>query len=911
MFRSVPLLLLAAAAAVVVVSAVTTDEASTDGGFNFQINHRIRERVSEYMDIPVKILDMTEQISKSTVIFQEPYLQAHQRDAYFSFMWSVGMTYNPNGVFYSQDDGMFMGFVKDQGTYLEGVGSGAYEVQVQQGPFGASATDNSSSSSNYYYIPDPKYQKYFDKCINENNGAYENCFIENNDSHKGEYIECQEDGIDGCNTIEPCPGPEAENYANCMTTTTSNNSNSISNQTAYCESQVGVWCAAYERKTKPKNQLYGYVPRYWYCVDGTGKFSETPGTILQPPHMEGTCKYSDGSTLVNGRTPSPEAFLYCGNQQQKTTLCDDIFVGGFKSRRYDHRLRAWYKETRQDPRDYWTKPYYFWTAVDLGVTYVKPNYYYFTDSNNNNKKVFRGAWTVNYDFKQISQILMDTYGGNASTSTSANVLIVEDEFPNYAIASSTGSKVYKMHLKSDPKKGCDGSNINSLDCEAVRLSAEDFYTSSNKRCDMVLVRALEQQQEEGYPEGLVVSTAEDEYSSDANLLQTSSEESTCDRKYYVSQSLVYEQEGKNLKWRIIVAMPATLSTQDSITPSSPLFGIVLSIAILGFLFCLSLFIVYYGQRKKKEVVMSDWRFSSAFILACALLNLSTLSYLGESTDATCMLRMWLVPFFVVLPLAPLLVKVWRMYQLVGKAATFRRRKITHRTAIFYTLPVLVTQVLILTIFTVVDPSKTTEEIDTEGGSRIQHVVCGWESETHAFMTTQMVFVGGLVVFGCYLAYKSRNLDSSFSEAKPMVLAMYNIAMAGGVVWLIIYVMDSEQATSYLVACIGIFWGTIFSSCAFVLPRLLRVRKREQRTNKTNGTTRRSDTSTNNPYYSSNVSSVQWSVASSVSQLPERNSTHVNPTSTNPATTTTTTTSSGQVDIRFMLLYYFIPMYYYR
>ena len=132
-------------------------------------------------------------------------------------------------------------------------------------------------------------------------------------------------------------------------------------------------------------------------------------------------------------------------------------------------------------------------------------------------------------------------------------------------------------------------------------------------------------------------------------------------------------------------MPVGVATNDEVHPGDPMFVVVLAVGLVGCLNCLVLFYYYFKKRNKKEVRMSDWRFTSAFILGCALLNLTSLTYIGASTDATCMLRMWCFHFVFVLTLTPLLVKVWRIYMLVGSAGRAIRLSITNQKAMLYTM----------------------------------------------------------------------------------------------------------------------------------------------------------------------------------------------------------------------------------
>mmetsp|Transcript_19587 Transcript_19587/g.43617 ORF Transcript_19587/g.43617 Transcript_19587/m.43617 type:complete len:347 (+) Transcript_19587:3-1043(+) len=324
--------------------------------------------------------------------------------------------------------------------------------------------------------------------------------------------------------------------------------------------------------------------------------------------------------------------------------------------------------------------------------------------------------------------------------------------------------------------------------------------------DAMLSRSFARQVEESFPDSLVSAKAHDDVYSDTA---------------YVSQTQLFELADADLAWRIIIMAPTELSSNDTITKGDTLFAFLIAVALFGFSVCVVLFFAFYKHRKTSAIIASDWRFTSAFIVGCSLLNTSSLSFLGPNTTPLCMLRMWLFHFFFAATLSPLLVKTYRMMKLIGGKVP-RRVKISHFKAALYTLPIIVVQVVILTIFSVVDPRKQVESIDMNGADVSHRVICA--HDTNAFFVTELIFEGGLVLLGCILAFQTRHLKGDFGESKQLIIAMYNIAVVGSVVVIIVNVMDSDQATKRVLVAMGILWGSVFSCCAFVVPRLLRVRE---------------------------------------------------------------------------------------
>ena len=111
-------------------------------------------------------------------------------------------------------------------------------------------------------------------------------------------------------------------------------------------------------------------------------------------------------------------------------------------------------------------------------------------------------------------------------------------------------------------------------------------------------------------------------------------------KAYIAQGYFFAQEEANLRWRVLVAMPMDRSTADAILPGSTMFSIVCVLASIGFVICMALFVTFLKLRKQSAVQNADWRFTCAFIAGCSVLNLSSLTLLGQNRDELCMLRMW-------------------------------------------------------------------------------------------------------------------------------------------------------------------------------------------------------------------------------------------------------------------------------
>jgi hypothetical protein len=382
------------------------------------------------------------------------------------------------------------------------------------------------------------------------------------------------------------------------------------------------------------------------------------------------------------------------------------------------------------------------------------------------------------------------------------VAIVEDAEPHYLIGMSTGTLASIQYLASDPTKLCPTSvQYGSKDCISERRTMEQIGEFSIE--DAAIKQAFLKQKKAGFPQELLFVKISDEVGADS----------------FVSQATIFEPNGgqSNLKWRIVTLSPASEETQDTIMPGDPFFGVVLFTGLVGLCACFCFFGYLYRKRNVRAIAFGDWRFTCVFVAACGLLNTATFTLVGPNTDTTCLTRMWFFHFLFVAALSPLFIKCWRMYMLTRP--TYQRTTISNVQAAWYTLPFVAIQTTVLLVFTFVDPPKATEVISTDDGFT-RSIVC--QSNTPAFFIVQLVIEAGLVLVGCALAYLQRNMDEKFGESKQLLVAMYNIALVGIVILVVMNTADMYGAGSKLLLSIGILWGSVISAAAFVLPRMIQI-----------------------------------------------------------------------------------------
>ncbi|CAJ1969720.1 unnamed protein product [Cylindrotheca closterium] len=571
-----------------------------------------------------------------------------------------------------------------------------------------------------------------------------------------------------------------------------------------CEGDGAVLCPDYDILELSEGENFGYVPTTMNCINEDGEFSQTPGEILveSPSGVipDGDCTFMDG-TLVSRELEGP--FAACGPTEEggngtTTTdnkVCSTAFIGANDYINYDPRWRGWYIDCKKALVPQFSDPYIFFNFGAIGITYTHP-IFRTVDGSEDGQKVFHGVLAADMELSDVTNFLETTF-----IDTNYTVAVYEYEEPYYIIATSTNGAAMGSVLVDDPLVRCPAGEEESSTCEEGRMTIENFEGTIP---DMILRKAHHALLE---LEGDEIAKAVQE--DDGDAASTS----------YVATSLTYELPGANLKWRIVVTTPVEENPDDFIEEDDGLYAVLAAVGSVGCIICFLLFLAFYRRKNEKAVQFADLYFTSAFILGAAVINLAVFAYLGKPTDQICLTRLWVFFMLTVFILSPLFIKAYRIYRLLGRpVAKAMNAKINNREAWMRTIPMILIQALILLIVTVIDPPKVKAIVDLDDLNPQKSIRC--DTETYLFAILQGTYDILLLVVGCTLAYLTRNIDPRFGDAKALFFAIYNIAFTTLMLALIIVFVDITESGQVSLQFIGVFWATVFSSAAFVIPRLM-------------------------------------------------------------------------------------------
>ncbi|CAB9524987.1 expressed unknown protein [Seminavis robusta] len=289
-----------------------------------------------------------------------------------------------------------------------------------------------------------------------------------------------------------------------------------------------VWCQNYTIRTVQPNQTLGCIPRSYSCI------RPNDGQLTQ------TDTFADGSP-VDRVISGP--YAQCGGGQ--VVFCNTTHTGVYRSRNYDHRYRAFYRQARQLQKPLFQIHTPFSRMETLGPPLPGP-------CTNTTR------WPI---WKQTTLPFPLKFSRESSWS-----IISCRKFPH-------------------PRRDCRQSRTNRCYChlreQQMHLAKDDRVTNGRRNAtrqyhpkrSFILARG-------GVP------GRRDCHCQKLRQRQTSNAHDEAGAAY-AAQSIPFISPNENLEWRIVVASPIEQSTTDTITPGSVAFALVCALGIIGCAVCLA------------------------------------------------------------------------------------------------------------------------------------------------------------------------------------------------------------------------------------------------------------------------------------------------------------------------------------
>ena len=246
---------------------------------------------------------------------------------------------------------------------------------------------------------------------------------------------------------------------------------------------------------------------------------------------------------------------------------------------------------------------------------------------------------------------------NITNDTIYTYGICEDQPPHKMIAISTGRQITDQKCIINNQTGVEECTISHLTIDEI---------GNNNETEDVMLRKGHDSLFNGNNPGMTVTLTEE--LGEVHLI-------------YIASARMYEP-AQNIMWRVITIWPLATSSSTNAQGETG-FIVILICSILGCVLCLILFLAVYKRRRERAVQLADFQLTSAFLIICAMLNLSLLSYLGERTNVLCNLSFWVPRVLLFTTLSVIIVKVYRLYYVLIRCQSnsAKRSRLNNRQVI--------------------------------------------------------------------------------------------------------------------------------------------------------------------------------------------------------------------------------------
>jgi len=229
--------------------------------------------------------------------------------------------------------------------------------------------------------------------------------------------------------------------------------------------------------------------------------------------------------------------------------------------------------------------------------------------------------------------------------------------------------------------------------------------------------------------------------------------------------------------------------------------------------------ITFVYSKSSIFKMSQPVFLRIFIIGCVLLNLTIIIYVGENTDVTCMFRPWAVNISSTIMFAPLLAKLYRVIALYN--AKLKKIKITDTMVLSLCGVIVGVDIILLILWTFVSTPKM--KVVNFAYSNVivpvENKVCS-TNLSDTFEVILVVWKAILLAAGVYFSIRAWNIPSKLSEAKHFAIAIYNIAVVGGIAYFVSYlIVNSSSDASVLLRVFGLFISSTVAVVVILVPKI--------------------------------------------------------------------------------------------
>jgi hypothetical protein len=211
----------------------------------------------------------------------------------------------------------------------------------------------------------------------------------------------------------------------------------------------------------------------------------------------------------------------------------------------------------------------------------------------------------------------------------------------------------------------------------------------------------------------------------------------------------------------------------------------------------------------------------AFVAGAAMMSAWSILQLGKASDGMCMGRQWGFHLSFTMMFGPLFLKTWRAYQ-IFENPTLRRKIITNRSMVHALLSLLAVDIVLLVLWTALDPIKAEPvKHSVVGVGEFELVEC--VGLNRVFSIILIAFKALMTVLGCYCSYRARKTNEVFAESEHIMIAVYLVAVLSAFALVLVFVIGVTIASQTILLSIWSALISVTTVTLVVLPKIIHRR----------------------------------------------------------------------------------------
>jgi len=229
-------------------------------------------------------------------------------------------------------------------------------------------------------------------------------------------------------------------------------------------------------------------------------------------------------------------------------------------------------------------------------------------------------------------------------------------------------------------------------------------------------------------------------------------------------------------------------------------------------------ITYYLiiHRNFIEIRRSSPLFLITMLVGIVLAFSSIITFIGKPNKFICMLRPYILVLTFGLTFFSLLLKTFRIKVIFNKTNI----QVKDSNLILYLSIILGFQLILVTIWSIIAGMEPVVKIVSK---EMHYYVCQNKNNVGTYIQLVIIIFNGLtLLYGCYLAYRVKNVYSEYNESKVIGLSIYGIVICMIILIFIVNIKGLDHTTLFLIQSLMIILSADIILVFMFTPKLWKL-----------------------------------------------------------------------------------------